>query len=172
MLLRWARSRAKFSSSIVVALLTVVLSSFEEEERECPRKLGGALYLSRPLTTWQSPINQCSVGTQMFFKNPLELFSGFAIFRTRTQSGDTVRHWSQRASFDGTTETRISKPAMATATKCPCTSADSTHPAVAEPDVGGLHDHRHAIEQDDLMAPVKLIGFSRRKAQRDVGRSR
>src|SRR5882757_4127298 len=46
------------------------------------------------------------------------------------------------------------------------------HPAVAEPDMGGLHDYRHAIEQDDLMAPVKLIGFSRRKAQRDIGRSR
>jgi hypothetical protein len=46
------------------------------------------------------------------------------------------------------------------------------HPAVAEPDMGGLHDHRHAIEQDDLMAPVELIGFSRRKAQRNVGRCR
>src|SRR4029077_12236362 len=29
-----------------------------------------------------------------------------------------------------------------------------------------------AIEQDDLMAPVELIGFSRRKAQRNVGRRR
>jgi hypothetical protein len=38
--------------------------------------------------------------------------------------------------------------------------------------MGGLHDHRYAIEQDDFMAPVELIGFSRRKAQRDVGRSR
>src|ERR1700722_1245683 len=38
--------------------------------------------------------------------------------------------------------------------------------------MGGLHDHRHAIEQDDFMAPVELIGFARRKAQRDVGRSR
>jgi hypothetical protein len=43
---------------------------------------------------------------------------------------------------------------------------------VAEPDVGGLHDYRHAIEQDDFMAPVELVGFTRRKAQRDVGRSR
>jgi hypothetical protein len=25
--------------------------------------------------------------------------------------------------------------------------------------MGGLHDHRHAIEQNDFMAPVKLIGF-------------
>jgi hypothetical protein len=37
--------------------------------------------------------------------------------------------------------------------------------------MGGLHHHRHAIEQDDLMAPVELIGFSRRKAQRDIGYS-
>ena len=51
-------------------------------------------------------------------------------------------------------------------------SPHKQHPAVAEPYMGGLHDHRHAIEQDDLMAPVKLVGFSRRKAQRDVGRSR
>jgi hypothetical protein len=46
------------------------------------------------------------------------------------------------------------------------------HPAVTEPDMRGLHDHRNAIEQNDLMAPVELISFSRRKAQRDVGRSR
>src|SRR5437879_2122826 len=45
------------------------------------------------------------------------------------------------------------------------------HPAVAEPNMGGLHDHRHAIEQDDLMAPVELIGFTWRKAQPDVGGS-
>src|SRR5438309_7157198 len=45
------------------------------------------------------------------------------------------------------------------------------HPAVAEPDMGGLHNHRYAIELDDFMAPVELIGFSRRKAQRDIGRS-
>src|SRR5467141_116726 len=51
-------------------------------------------------------------------------------------------------------------------------SPHKQHPAVAEPDMGGLNDHRHAIEQHDLMAPVELVGFSRRKAQRDVGRSR
>src|ERR1700682_3156773 len=37
--------------------------------------------------------------------------------------------------------------------------------------MGGLHDHRYAIQQNHLVAPVELIGFSRRKAQRDVGRS-
>ena len=42
------------------------------------------------------------------------------------------------------------------------------HLAVAEPDVGSLHDHGHAVEQDDFIAPVELIGFSRRKAQPDV----
>src|SRR5580658_8155648 len=51
-------------------------------------------------------------------------------------------------------------------------SPNKQHPAMAEPDMGGLHDHRHAIEQDDLMAPVELIGFSRCKIQRDIGSSR
>ena len=46
------------------------------------------------------------------------------------------------------------------------------HAAVAEPDMGGLHDHRHAIEQDDFVAPVELVGFSRRKAQWHIGCSR
>src|SRR5215217_6488397 len=46
------------------------------------------------------------------------------------------------------------------------------HAAVTEPDMGDLHDHRHAAQQDDLVAPVKLEGFSRSKTQRDIGRSR
>jgi hypothetical protein len=46
------------------------------------------------------------------------------------------------------------------------------HPAVTEPDVGGLHDHRHAAQQDDLVTPVKLVGFTGSKTQRDVGCSR
>ena len=29
------------------------------------------------------------------------------------------------------------------------------HPAVAKPDVGDLHGHRHAVQQDDLVAPVE-----------------
>jgi hypothetical protein len=37
---------------------------------------------------------------------------------------------------------------------------------------GDLDDHRHAAQQGDFVAPVKPVGFSRRKAQRDVGRSR
>jgi hypothetical protein len=40
------------------------------------------------------------------------------------------------------------------------------HPVVTEPDMGGLHNHRQTIQQDDPVAPVKLIGFSKRKARR------
>jgi hypothetical protein len=43
------------------------------------------------------------------------------------------------------------------------------HPAVTEPDMGGLHNHRRTIQQYDFMAPVELVGFTRRKAQWDVG---
>ena len=43
------------------------------------------------------------------------------------------------------------------------------HPAVAEPDVGDLHDPRRAVQQDDFVAPIELISFTRRKAQRYVG---
>src|ERR1700733_13856812 len=46
------------------------------------------------------------------------------------------------------------------------------HAAVTEPNVSGLHGHRHAVEQDDLVALVELIGFTGRKAQRDIGRRR
>ena len=46
------------------------------------------------------------------------------------------------------------------------------HPAVAEPDVGDLHGHRHAVHQHDLVAPVELVGLARRKAQRHIGRRR
>ena len=38
------------------------------------------------------------------------------------------------------------------------------HAAVAEPHMGDLHGHRHPTQQDDLVAPVKLIGLPRRKA--------
>jgi hypothetical protein len=37
------------------------------------------------------------------------------------------------------------------------------HPVVTEPDMGGLHNHRQTIQQDDPVAPVKLIGFSNAK---------
>jgi hypothetical protein len=32
--------------------------------------------------------------------------------------------------------------------------------------MGGLHNHRQTNQQDDPVAPVKLIGFSKRKARR------
>ena len=37
--------------------------------------------------------------------------------------------------------------------------------------MSGLHHHRGPTQQDHLVAPVELVGFSRRKAQRDVSRS-
>jgi hypothetical protein len=47
--------------------------------------------------------------------------------------------------------------------------AHEQHAAVTEPDVGSLYDHRRPAQQDDLVAPVELIGFTWSKAQRDVG---
>ena len=40
------------------------------------------------------------------------------------------------------------------------------HAAVTEPDMSDLYDHGHAAEQDDLVAPVELVGFTRCEAQR------
>src|SRR5271154_3492150 len=50
--------------------------------------------------------------------------------------------------------------------------AHEQHAAVTEPDVGSLHDYRHAAQQDALVAPVELVGFARSKAQRDICCSR
>jgi hypothetical protein len=46
------------------------------------------------------------------------------------------------------------------------------HPAVAEPDMRDLHRRGHPVDQDDLMAPVELVGLARIEAQRHVGGSR
>jgi hypothetical protein len=35
------------------------------------------------------------------------------------------------------------------------------HAAVTKRDMGGLHDDRHPAQQDDLVAPIKLIGARR-----------
>jgi hypothetical protein len=43
------------------------------------------------------------------------------------------------------------------------------HAAVAEPDMGHLHGYRHAVDQDDLVAPVELVGLARREEQRHIG---
>src|SRR6516225_173838 len=40
------------------------------------------------------------------------------------------------------------------------------HATVAEPDVSDLHGHRRSAQQDNLVAPIELIGFARSKAQR------
>ena len=50
--------------------------------------------------------------------------------------------------------------------------ANEQHPAMTEPDMSDLHDHRYAAQQNDLVAPVELISFSRSKAQRDISRDR
>ena len=39
-------------------------------------------------------------------------------------------------------------------------------PTVAEPDMSDLHGHRRAAQQDNLVAPIELIGFARSKTQR------
>ncbi len=51
------------------------------------------------------------------------------------------------------------------------TGPNEHHPAMAQPHMGDLDRHRRAIEQHDLVAPVELVGFSRRKAQRHKRRS-
>jgi len=44
--------------------------------------------------------------------------------------------------------------------------------AVAEPDMGDLHRRRHPVQDDDLVAPVDLVGLARREDQRNIGISR
>src|SRR5476649_2205666 len=51
-------------------------------------------------------------------------------------------------------------------------SSHEQHAAMAEPDVCHLHGHRRAVQQNDLVAPVELVGFTWREAQRHIGRSR
>jgi len=50
--------------------------------------------------------------------------------------------------------------------------ADEHHAAVAEADVRDLHDRRHPVHHDDLVAPVELVGLARRECQRDKGGGR
>lgn len=40
---------------------------------------------------------------------------------------------------------------------------DEHHAAVAEPNMGDLHGHCHAVDQDDLVAPIELVGLARRE---------
>ena len=47
--------------------------------------------------------------------------------------------------------------------------AHEHHPAHGKPDVGDLRRRRHPVDDDDLMAPVKLISFARREGQWHVG---
>jgi hypothetical protein len=47
--------------------------------------------------------------------------------------------------------------------------AHEHHPAVAEAEMRDLHDRRHPVHHNDLVAPVELIGLARRKRQRHKG---
>ena len=47
--------------------------------------------------------------------------------------------------------------------------AHEHHPAVAEADMRDLHDRRHPVHHDDLVAPVELVGLARRERQRHIG---
>lgn len=47
---------------------------------------------------------------------------------------------------------------------------DEQHPAVAQADMRDLHRHGRPVEDDDLMAPVELVGFAGIEAQRHIGR--
>jgi hypothetical protein len=48
-------------------------------------------------------------------------------------------------------------------------SAHEHHPAVAEAQMRDLHDRRHPVHHNDLVAPVELIGLARRERQRHKG---
>lgn len=43
------------------------------------------------------------------------------------------------------------------------------HARMAEPQMGDLHLGRHAVDDDDLVAPVELVGLAGRKTQRNIG---
>ena len=45
-------------------------------------------------------------------------------------------------------------------------SGNEEHPAVAEPDMRNLHRRRDTRHDDDLVAPVELVGLARIEAQR------
>jgi hypothetical protein len=46
--------------------------------------------------------------------------------------------------------------------------AHEHHPAHGKPHVGDLHRRRRPADDDDLVAPVELVGFARRKRQGNV----
>ena len=51
-------------------------------------------------------------------------------------------------------------------------SAHEQHPTEAEPDMRDLHRRGHAVDQDDLMAPIELVSLAGIEAQRHVGGGR
>jgi len=51
-------------------------------------------------------------------------------------------------------------------------SPDIWHPAVAQAHMCNLHGRRDTVDQNNFMAPIKLIGFARVKAEGYVCSSR
>ena len=47
--------------------------------------------------------------------------------------------------------------------------AHKRHAAVTEPHMGHLHGHRRAVQHDDFVAPVELVGFAGRKSEGHIG---
>ena len=47
--------------------------------------------------------------------------------------------------------------------------SNKRHAAMAQPHMGGLHHHRHAVYHNGLVAPVELVGFAGRESQRNIG---
>src|SRR6516164_3195615 len=43
------------------------------------------------------------------------------------------------------------------------------HAAVAEPHMRHLHGYRRAVQHDDFVAPIELVGLTRRKSERHIG---
>ena len=50
----------------------------------------------------------------------------------------------------------------------PWISPHKWHPAVAQANMCGLHGRRDTVDQNNLMAPIELIGLARIKAQRNI----
>jgi hypothetical protein len=46
---------------------------------------------------------------------------------------------------------------------------DERHAAVAEPHVRDLHGHRRAVQHDDFMAPIELVGLAWSKSEGYIG---
>ncbi len=101
----------------------------------------------------------------------------FLQFSARRDLRETAfRAWGSRGENGGATDNRAIAAEMvhlrAERAKLLGYQSHEHHPAHAEPDVGDLHRRGHAVQHDDLMAPVELAGRARRERQRDEGARR